>query len=405
MPLTTHDGIANPVAQERPTTARRGERPAFDRPLQVGSPNIPDRGRLFQRISQALDRGWLTNNGPLVREFEDRLTRLTGAAHVLATSNGTSALEVLARARGLTGEVIVPSFTYVATAHALQWQGLTPVFADIDPHTGTLDPAHVRELITERTSGIVGVHLWGRICRVDELRAIADEHGLALLYDGAHALGCELDGRAVGGFGDGEILSFHATKFINAFEGGAVLTNDPELAERVGRMRNFGFGPGREVLTFGTNAKMNEISAAMGLTALEHIDEITAANALRYEHYRAGLLGVPGVRLRGPGPGERGNDQYVVVEIDAGVTGVHRDRLLSALHEENVFAQKYFHPGCHRMRPYAQRAGLHTPLPLPGTEALAERVLVLPSGPAVTPHDVDLVCELVRQVLETASAH
>ncbi|MFE2098646.1 DegT/DnrJ/EryC1/StrS family aminotransferase [Streptomyces sp. PTD9-10] len=405
MSLTTHDGIGSAVDQERPVPAPLREHPAFDRPLHVGTPNIPDRRRLFERISQALDRGWLTNNGPLVREFEDRLTQLTGAAHVLATSNGTSALEVLARARGLTGEVIVPSFTYVATAHALQWQGLTPVFADIDPHTGTLDPAHVRRLVTRRTSGIVGVHLWGRICPDDELRAIADEHGLGLLYDGAHALGCELDGRAVGGFGDGEILSFHATKFINAFEGGAVVTNDPELAERVDRMRNFGFGPGREVLTFGTNAKMNEISAAMGLTALEHMDEITAANALRYEHYRAGLTGVPGVRLRGPGPGERSNHQYVVMEIDATVTGVHRDRLLSALHQENVLVQRYFHPGCHRMRPYAQRADIHTPLPLPGTEALAERVLVLPSGPALAPQDVDRVCEVVRQALGAAPAH
>ncbi|MEV4439888.1 DegT/DnrJ/EryC1/StrS family aminotransferase [Streptomyces sp. NPDC049577] len=388
-----------------PAAAPTGRRPAFDRPLHVGTPNVPDRRRLFERIGEALDRGWLTNDGPLVREFEERLRAYTGATHVLATSNGTAALEVLVRARGLTGEVIVPSFTYVATAHALQWQGLTPVFADIDPETGTLDPEHVRRLVTPRTSGIVGVHLWGRPCRHDALRGIADEHGLALLYDAAHALGCSLDGRAVGTLGDGEIFSFHATKFINAFEGGAVATNDPELAERVGRMRNFGFGPGREVLTHGTNAKMNEISAAMGLTALEHIDEIVAANTLRHEHYRAGLAGLPGVRLRAPGPGERNNHQYAVMEIDERITGVHRDRVLAALHAENVFAQKYFHPGCHRMGPYAARSEVHTPLPLPGTEALAERVLVLPSGPAVAPAEVDRICELVAHALTTAPAH
>ncbi|MEV0370840.1 DegT/DnrJ/EryC1/StrS family aminotransferase [Streptomyces sp. NPDC050636] len=399
MQATTHETTAQRATPGRPNPGRSGDRPAFDRPLHVGSPNIPDRRRLFERIERALDRGWLTNNGPLVREFEERLRRFTGAAHVLATSNGTTALEVLCRARGLSGEVIVPSFTYIATVHALQWQGLTPVFADIDPETGTLDPDHVQQLITPRTSGIVGVHLWGRPCRVDALQRIADDHGLALLYDAAHALGCELDGRAVGGFGDGEIFSFHATKFVNAFEGGAVATNDPELAERVARMRNFGFGPGREVLTCGTNAKMNEISAAMGLTALENIDEIIAANVLRHDHYQAGLAGIPGVRLRTPGTGEHNNHQYVVMEIDSTVTRVHRDELLTTLHAENVFAQKYFHPGVHRTPAYAQRPDVHQPLPLPGTEALAERVLVLPSGLAVSTSDVDRICEIVRSAV------
>ncbi|MEW1750581.1 DegT/DnrJ/EryC1/StrS family aminotransferase [Streptomyces angustmyceticus] len=405
MQATTHDSVTQPTAPGGRDLALFGGRPAFDRPLHVGSPNVPDRKRLFRRIEEALDRGWLTNNGPLVREFEERLRALTGAAHVLATSSGTAALEVLVRARGLSGEVIVPSFTYVATVHALQWQGMTPVFADIDPETGTLDPEHVEQLITPRTSGIVGVHLWGRPCRTDALRRIADTRGLALLYDAAHALGSAVDGRPVGRLGDGEIFSFHATKFINAFEGGAVATSDPALAETVDRMRNFGFGPGREVLTHGTNAKMNEISAAMGLTALEHIDEIIAANVLRFEHYRAGLAGVPGVRLRTPGPGERSNHQYIVMEIDSAVAGIGRDQLLRLLHAENIVAQKYFHPGCHRMRPYALRSDIHQPLPLPGTEQLAERVLVLPSGLAVTPADVDRICEVVRLAVAATPAH
>src|SRR5882724_336712 len=218
-----------------------GGRPAFDRPLHVGRPNIGSRKRFFELLEGALDRGWLTNSGPLVDEFEKKVSDYVGVKHCVSICNATIALEIAIRAAKLDGEVILPSFTFVATAHALQWQKITPVFCDIDPATHTIDPAKVERMITPRTTGILGVHLWGRGCDVEALAAIARRRNLKLLFDAAHAFGCTHRGKMIGGFGDAEVFSFHATKFLNSFEGGAVVTNDDELARKVRLMKNFGF--------------------------------------------------------------------------------------------------------------------------------------------------------------------
>ncbi|TAM01379.1 MAG: aminotransferase class I/II-fold pyridoxal phosphate-dependent enzyme, partial [Pusillimonas sp.] len=201
--------------------AINGAPPAFEKPLHVGRPNIGNREAFLQRVNQILDNQWLTNNGPMVQEFERRIAAHLGVKHCIAMCNGTVALEIAIRALGLEGEVIVPSWTFVATAHALYWQGITPVFADIDPTTHNLDPAAVRRMITPRTTGIIGVHLWGRAAPIDELQTIADEHGLKLLFDAAHAFGSTYKGQTIGRFGACEVLSFHATKSFNTFEGGA----------------------------------------------------------------------------------------------------------------------------------------------------------------------------------------
>ena len=179
--------------------------------------------------------------------------------------NATVALEIAIRAMGMSGEVIVPSFTFVATAHALQWQEITPVFCDIDPRTHNLDPNRIEEMITPRTTGIIGVHVWGRPCAVDALAEIAQRRHLKLLFDAAHAFGCSYQGQMIGNFGDAEVFSFHATKFFNTFEGGAVVTNDDELAAKMRLMKNFGFHGYDNVIYVGTNGKMSEVSAAMGL--------------------------------------------------------------------------------------------------------------------------------------------
>jgi dTDP-4-amino-4,6-dideoxyglucose len=381
-----------------------GGDPRFTEKLHVGRPNVPDRGRLLARIEGVLDRLWLTNGGPLVQEFEQRVAELAGTRHAIATCNGTLALEVMTQAAGLSGEVIVPSFTFVATAHALRWHGITPVFADVDPRTATIDPAHVRALITPRTTGILGVHLWGYPCADDELRAIADEHGIVVLYDAAHATGCSYRGRRIGRLGTASAFSFHATKFVNCFEGGAVVTDDDELAARVRALHNFGTGVDHEIGMAGTNAKMTEVAAAMGLTALEEIDRLIAVNRGNHERYRAGLAGLPGIRLREPAPDADVNYQYIVVDIDAASAGLGRDAVMAALHAENVMAKSYFHPGCHRLEPYRTHQGLHTPMPLPHTEALAASTLVLPSGTAVTHEQIDEVCALITRTVEQAPA-
>jgi dTDP-4-amino-4,6-dideoxygalactose transaminase len=250
-------------------------------------------------------------------------------------------------------------------------------------------------LITPRTTGILGVHLWGRPCDVERLKAIASRNGIALFFDSAHAFGCSHNGRMIGTFGCLEAFSFHATKFLHTFEGGAVVTDDDALAARLRAMRNFGFAGQEEPIEIGTNAKMNEISAAMGLTGLDSFEDFVAANAGNYRRYRSELEGVAGTHLLLFDESERCNFQYVVVEVDEVVSGVTRDQLLEVLHAENVLARRYFYPGCHRMPAY------HSEFPeagssLPVTEALANRVLVLPTGTAVTPEDVAGICAIIR---------
>jgi len=210
--------------------AINGAAPAFADTLHVGRPNIGDREAFLTLMGDMFDRRRLSNNGPLLQEFESRVARRLGVRNCVAMCNGTIALEIAIRALGLTGEVIVPSYTFVATAHALHWQGLTPVFADIDPSTHNLDPDAVRRMITPRTSGIIGVHLWGRGAPVAALQEVADENGLQLMFDAAHAFDCSFQGKMIGGFGRAEVLSFHATKFFNTFEAGAIVTDDPEPA-------------------------------------------------------------------------------------------------------------------------------------------------------------------------------
>ena len=370
---------------------------AFEKPLHVGTPNIGDRDRFRQRVEDMLDRRWLSNNGPYVRDFEKRVADLAGVKHCVATCNGTLALEIAIRALGLSGEVIVPSFTFVATPHALQWQEITPVFCDVGPKSCNIDPDRVEEMITPRTTGIIGVHLWGRPCDTERLGEIASERGLKLLYDASHAFGCSHKGRLVGSFGDAEVFSFHATKFLNALEGGAVVTNDDELAAKVRLMKNFGFVHYDKVIHVGTNGKMNEMSAAMGLTSLESMDEFVNANYRNYKQYQQAIREIPGVYLLKYDENERCNYQYVVTEVDEAKTKISRDEVVRVLQAEKVLARRYFYPGCHRMEPYRSYFP-HARLLLPQTERLAGRVLSLPTGTAVGPDEIGRVCELLAFV-------
>lgn len=372
-----------------------GGTPAFVEPLHVGRPNIGDRQRLIARINDLLDRRWLTNDGPYVREFEQAVAARLGVRHCIAMSNGTVALEIAIRGLGLSGEVIVPSYTFVATAHALQWQEITPVFCDIDPVSHTIDPRQVERLITPRTSGVIGVHLWGRPCDTTALESVARRRNLTLMYDASHAFGCSHDGRMIGSFGRAEVFSFHATKMLNTFEGGAIVTNDDVLAGRVKLMRNFGFAGFDNVIYLGTNGKMSEVSAAMGLTGLESMDDFIAVNRRNYLRYVEEFQDIPGIRIFSHDESEKRNFQYVVAEVDESESACSRDLLIQALHAENVIARRYFYPGCHRMEPYRSYFP-HAGLLLPETERVAARVIVLPTGTAVSPDDVATICGIIR---------
>ncbi|MCE5324499.1 DegT/DnrJ/EryC1/StrS family aminotransferase [bacterium] len=370
-------------------------KPAFSKTLHVGRPNVGNRDQLMARINDLLDRRWLTNNGKYVQEFESRIADMLGARHCIAMCNATVALEIAIRALGLTGEVIVPSFTFIATAHALQWQEITPVFCDIDPATHCIDPNCVERMITPRTSGIIGVHLWGRPCDTATLQAIADEHHIKLMFDAAHALACSHDGRMIGNFGECEVFSFHATKFFNTLEGGAVVTNNDDLAAKIRLMKNFGFAGYDNVIYIGTNGKMNEVCAAMGLTSLESLDEFIAVNRSNYECYKRELDAVPGISVIDYGDTERRNYQYMVLEVDEDAATISRDLLLNVLHAENIIARRYFYPGCHRMEPYRSYFP-HAGFLLPETEKLSERVLSLPTGTAVGTDEIKQICRIIR---------
>jgi dTDP-4-amino-4,6-dideoxygalactose transaminase len=378
-----------------------GAPPAFAEPLHVGRPNLGDRDAFLARVKDILDRRWFTNNGPVVQEFERRLERYLGVRHCIAVCNATVGLELTIRALGMSGEVLVPAFTFVATPHALQWQGITPVFCDVDPRTHNLDPDRIEERITPRTTGILGVHVWGRPCAVERLTEIARRRGLRLAFDAAHAFGCTHGGRMIGGFGDAEVFSFHATKFLNSFEGGAITTQDDDLAARIRLMKNFGFAGYDNVVYVGTNGKMPEISAAMGLSSLDKVDELIAVNRRHHQAYRRALANLPGLALLEYDPAERSNHQYIVVEVDAVELGLDRDQLVRALHAENVLARRYFFPGCHQMEPYRTEqpdAGRH----LPHTERLCTRVMTLPNGTAVRTEDIERIGVILRSCGEHA---
>ena len=371
--------------------------PAFAEFQHVGRPNIPNRERLFERFHDILDRAWLTNNGTYVREFEARVAEICDVKNCVAVSNGTMALMVAAQVLGLTGEVIVPSLTFIATPHAFAWQGLQPVFADVDATTCCIDPEHVESLITPRTSAIVGVHLWGRPCDVDQLESIAQRHNLKLLFDASHAFACTANKRPIGNFGDLETFSFHATKFVSSIEGGAIVTNNNELADRLRHARNFGFSDVDCVSQLGINAKLNEVSAAFGLTSLESLDTLTQHNRDNYIRYDNELKDVPGISLLSSTESETCNHQYVVIRINESVCGIHRDQMMQLLHNQNVGARRYFYPGCHRAVPYGQQ---ETSLPV--TEDIVNEVLTLPTGTNVCPDDVSTICRLLRSSVESA---
>lgn len=378
-----------------------GGQPAFADSLHVGCPNVPEgeaRVELLQRISALLDRRWLTNQGPLVLEFERAIAQLLGVRHAIVVCNATLGLQIAAKACGLTGEVIVPSFTFVATAHALNWIGLEPVFADVDPVRHTIDPEQIERLITPRTSAIVATHLWGNACAVERIAQIAHRHQLQVIYDAAHAFGCSHQGRMIGSFGRAEVFSFHATKFINSFEGGAITTNDDDLAWKMRRMMSFGFQDLDQVVSAGTNAKMSEVAGAMGLSSLSRIAEITAANQLNYEAYALRLAGLAGVRLLPLDDAETHNYQYVIAEVQG--KGLSRDELVDVLWAEGIKARRYFYPGCHRIEPYVSQARAYS---LPVTERLSDTVLALPSGTVVTPIEIAEVCSIIRLAMGNAA--
>jgi dTDP-4-amino-4,6-dideoxygalactose transaminase len=373
-----------------------GGKPAFENQIFVGTPNLLNRERFLHLANEALDSRLLTNFGPLSLKFQKEICRLTGAKYSLAVCNATIGLELALLALNLKGEVILPSFTFVATAHSLRRAGLTPVFCDINPATHSLDPAQLEKLINSRTAAILPVHMWGQVCPdVEEIERLARKHGLAVLYDAAHAFGSEPPERPISSFGDAQVFSFHATKFINSFEGGAITTNSEALYTKLRLFANFGFSGLDQVTSWGTNAKMNEICAAMGIAEVEEMDSILGTNRSNYLAYRQAIK-VDGVRVLDLRHGS--NCQYIVLNVDEQRLGLTRDQLLQTLWAENILARRYFFPGCHRMEPYASDRTLRHGS-LVQTDKVCGEVLILPTGQTMIGDRI----ERVARVIQTAA--
>jgi dTDP-4-amino-4,6-dideoxygalactose transaminase len=367
--------------------------------IHVGRPNLGNRDDFLRRVNQILDRRWLSNNGPVVQEFEKKVAETLGVKNAIAICNATAALEIAYKALEFKDEVIIPSYTFIATAHALQWQGIRPIFCDIDPNSHNIDPKKIERLITPKTTGIVGVHVWGRACDTNNIEKIAAKYGLKVMYDSSHAFLCSNRGRMLGSFGECEVFSFHATKFINCLEGGIITTNNDELAYKIRMMTNFGFVGYDKVEYLGTNGKMNEVSAAMGLTNLESIDKILCINRRNYKLYTEKLSALTGISIINYNVEESNNYQYVVIEVHPDLCPISRDEIVDALHAENVIARKYFWPGCHRMEPY-KTIYQQVDHDLQVTDRIAAQVIVLPTGESVDTSIINRICSIIHNIIK-----
>ncbi len=365
----------------------------------MGTPFIPPRALLHASLDEILDSRWLTNDGPFVRRLEQRLADLHGASHAVAMCNATIALQLLLRALGTTGEVILPSFTFIATAHAARWENLGTRFADISAETHCIDPVSVTAAMGRDTGAIIAVNLWGQACELERLSRIAAGAGIPLVVDAAQFLGGQLglqveEPSRIGGV-VAAVISLHATKIISGLEGGAILTNDGALAEELRLRRNFGFAGYDKVVSLGTNAKMDEFSAAFAIRGLECLDFLMERNRKIHLLYKENLANLPGVSIHAPDLSPTVNNHYVVMMVDGDRSPLSRDELMYALWAENIRARRYFFPGCHRMEPYASHPA-SAQAPLPVTEAVAAGVLVLPASSAVATSEVPLICERIR---------
>lgn len=377
-----------------PAFALFGGTPAFDKPLPVGQLYFPSWERYEAAFRGIFGRGWYTNQGPLTRQLEERLQQFLGVKHAICVSNATIGLMMLPDAMGLTGKVILPSFTFAASAQALSWAGLTPIFCDVDPNTHQIDVGKISALIDEDVSAIMGVNLWGGACDIGALSALAMSTGVQLFFDSAHAFGCEVRGVKIAGFGRAEVFSFHATKVLSATEGGCICTNEDELAARLRNIRS-SYGAGEPVAVVKTaNGRMSEAQAAVALMSLDDFPANQANNKTLYDLYAAQLAAIPGLRLVEPSGVSFSNYQYVVCRVDEREYGLSRDVLIELLKAENVIARRYFYPGVHRSIPYVED------LPacqnrLTGTDELSATCIQFPIGALVSPEAVERVCSIL----------
>lgn len=365
----------------------------MDNPILVTKSSIPAFEEYTEEIKDIWNTHWLSNMGIKHQKLEAELKRYLQADYLTLCTNGHLALETAIQAMQLTGEVITTPFTFASTTHAIVRCGLTPVFCDIKEDTYTIDENKIEELITERTSAILPVHVYGNVCNLEKIEQIALKYGLKVIYDAAHTVGVTYQGKGIGSFGDASVFSFHATKVFNTIEGGAICCKDITLHERFYSIKNFGMNTEGEVIGLGGNAKMNEFQAAMGLCNLRHLTENIEKRKQIVNRYRKHLQEISGITFVDEQDKVQHNYAYFPILVDQKQYGMNRDEVCDLLKEANIFARKYFYPltsefGCYRKLFPIQR----TPI----AERIAEGILTLPLYPDLEWSIVDQICEIIR---------
>lgn len=361
----------------------------------VTQPSLPALDDFLPYLREIWDSKWLTNMGRFHNELEDALCRYLGVPYISLFTNGTLALVTVLQALRITGEVITTPFSFVATTHALHWNGIKPVFCDVDPVYGNLDPARIEALISPKTTAILPVHVYGNPCDVGEIQRIADIYGLKVIYDAAHAFGVTRNGDSILNCGDLSVLSFHATKTFNTIEGGAIVCHDKKTKQRIDFLKNFGFADEVTVVAPGINAKMNELQAAYGLLQLKEIDENIRKRNLIAAHYRNRLSETTGIRYLEPMPVVSGNSSYFPVFIQD-TYPLTRDELYDKLKTKHIFTRRYFYPLISSFPSYNHLESVG-PEKLKQAMILANQVLCLPIYVHLDLKDVDVICELINE--------
>lgn len=369
----------------------------LDRPVFVSEPLLPQLSELTPMLAQIWETKYVTNHGPFHQRLEAELQTYLGVDTGMLFNNGTIALIAALKLFDLPlgSEVITSPMTFAATAHAICWNGLKPVFADVSPGTLTLDPDAVAQAITENTSAILGVHVYGTLCDVDAFTALGAAHDLRIIYDAAHAFGATKQGIPIGRYGDASMFSFHATKLFNTLEGGLIATPNARDRERINYLRNFGIKNEEEVVEVGINGKMNEVQAAIGLLNLRSVaDEKTKRRRLR-KRYCDILEGLDGVQTQPVQSGVESSEQYFPLVIDEARFGRSRDDIYNALKSRNIFARKYFHPICTDFQPYRHLPIVSTRA-VPYVTEVKSRVLCLPFHSGVSDDAVSVIADVFQ---------
>ena len=363
-------------------------------PITVTSPLLPNLEEFHQELQVIWDSKWITNNGSFHRKLESALCEYLGVPYVSLFTNGTLPLLTALQALKVTGEVITTPYSFVATTHSIWWNGCRPVFVDIDPKTGNIDPDKIEAAITPQTSAIMPVHVYGKPCDTKRIREIADRHGLKVIYDAAHAFGVEVDGESILKAGDMSTLSFHATKVFNTIEGGAMVMHDAETKKQIDFLKNFGFAGETEVVGPGINSKMDEIRSAYGLLNLKQVDAAIEARHQVAIRYREALRGVEGISFFDDMPGVRHNYSSFPIFVDAERYGMTRDALYFKMKEQGILGRRYFYP---LISDFSTYSGLESARPenLPNARKMADEVICLPMHHALSEDDISRVLDCI----------